>query len=280
MKFINGFDLMAYAKKYGYVLPAFNTTNLELTLAIVKGLNNVCLPGYLQISSNNLRLSSPEIIADIARSAAELYHTETPIGLHLDHGTSFEDVKACVDAGFTSVMMDASRLPFQENMREVRRAVEYCHFYGIPVEAELGSISGKEDDIIVNDCGKTDPSMVAEFLEKTRFDTLAVSIGNVHGLDLEAHLDLPLLEQISYIAGNVPIVLHGGSGIPSNVIKEAKKYNLIKINYGSEIRRVYIRAFGEAFLKNRNEYHMMELSEKALRSVTSRVEDLSKMINE
>ena len=105
MKLINGYDLMDYAKKHGYILPAFNTTNLEMTYAIAKGLDDAKLPGYIQISSNNLRLSNPRIIAEIARDAASKY--DTPIGLHLDHCKSYEDVKACVDAGFTSIMIDA-----------------------------------------------------------------------------------------------------------------------------------------------------------------------------
>ena len=168
MKLINGFDLMKYAVERGLVLPAFNTTNLELTYAIAKGLMAADLPGYIQISSNNLRLSNPYIIAEMARDAVK--NSETPIGLHLDHGKSFADVKACVDAGFTSIMVDMSKLPFEENMKESKKAADYCHFYGLPVEVELGSLAGKEDDIIGEDGGKTDPDMVAEFVEGTGCD--------------------------------------------------------------------------------------------------------------
>lgn len=146
MKIANGFDLMNYAKKHHFMLPAFNTTNLEMTYAIVKGLNQAGLPGYVQISSNNLRLSSPEVITYLTKDA--LKDSNVPIGLHLDHGKSYEDVKACVNAGFTSIMIDASHLPFEENIKEVQRAVEYCHFYGVPVEAELGALKGKEEDIV------------------------------------------------------------------------------------------------------------------------------------
>ena len=279
MKLINGFDLIAYAKKRHLVLPAFNTTNMELTMSIIKGLDQAHLPGFVQISSSNLTLSSPKMIADIAREAMNIYEVETPIGLHLDHGTSFADVKACVDAGFTSIMMDASRLPYQENMKEVRRAVEYCHFYGIPVEAELGCISGKEDDIVVSDAGKTDPGMVAEFLEKTQCDTLAVSIGNVHGLDLQPDIDLELLRTISQIAGDTPLVLHGGSGIPFDIIREAEKYNLIKINYGADIRHVFIQTIGEIYEENHNAHNIMVACGGALKNVTARVEELVKKIN-
>ena len=141
MKLINGFELMAYARERGYILPAFNTTNMEMTYGIVRGLCEARLPGYVQISSNNLRLSNPYVIADLVRDAVK--NRETPIGLHLDHGKSFEDVKACIDAGFTSIMIDMSHLPFEENMRESKRVAEYCHMYGIPVEVELGALAGK-----------------------------------------------------------------------------------------------------------------------------------------
>ena len=277
MKLINGFDLMKYAVERGLVLPAFNTTNLELTYAIAKGLMAADLPGYIQISSNNLRLSNPYIIAEMARDAVK--NSDTPIGLHLDHGKSFADVKACVDAGFTSIMVDMSHLPFEENMKESKRAADYCHFYGLPVEVELGSLAGKEDDIIGEDGGKTDPDMVAEFVEGTGCDTLAVAVGNVHGFDVQPQIDIPLLAKISEIS-KVPLVLHGGSGIPKEVIWECKKYGLIKINYGSDLRRVYIRTIGEAYEKNHGEYNVIRLSLEAVENVAATAQELVTMINE
>lgn len=277
MKLVNGFDLMEYAKKYNRVLPAFNTTNLEMTYAIARGLMDACLPGYIQISSNNLRLSNPEIIAKMAADAVK--ESEIPIGLHLDHGKSFEDVKACVDAGFTSIMIDASHLPFEENVRECRRAAEYCHFYGIPVEAELGALRGKEEDIVNEAECKTDPAMVAEFVEQTGCDTLAVSVGNVHGLCLNPQIDIPLLSQI-HEKSRVPLVLHGGSGIPKEVIWEAKKHGLIKINYGSDLRKEFIRTFGEAFECDHNEHDVIHLSIEAVDNVSGKVKELVTMINE
>ena len=277
MKLINGFDLMKYAVERGLVLPAFNTTNLELTYAIAKGLMAADLPGYIQISSNNLRLSNPYIIAEMARDAVK--NSETPIGLHLDHGKSFADVKACVDAGFTSIMVDMSHLPFEENMKESKRAADYCHFYGLPVEVELGALAGKEDDIIGEDGGKTDPDMVAEFVEGTGCDTLAVAVGNVHGFDVQPQIDIPLLAKISEIS-KVPLVLHGGSGIPKEVIWECKKYGLIKINYGSDLRRVYIRTIGEAYEKNHGEYNVIRLSLEAVENVAAKAQELVTMINE
>ena len=277
MKLINGFELMAYARERGYILPAFNTTNMEMTYGIVRGLCEARLPGYVQISSNNLRLSNPYVIADLVRDAVK--NRETPIGLHLDHGKSFDDVKACIDAGFTSIMIDMSHLPFEENMRESKRAAEYCHMYGIPVEVELGALAGKEDDIVSEENGKTNPAQVPVFVEGTGCDTLAVAIGNVHGLGLTPEIDIPLLEEIRKVS-RVPLVLHGGSGIPKEVIWECKKHNLVKINYGSDLRREFIRTFGQAYEKNHGEFDLFRLSVAAVDAVAKKACELVTMINE
>lgn len=267
---------MEFATKKGCILPAFNTTNLELTYAIAKGLDQAKMPGYIQISSNNLRLSSPETIVYLTKQA--LKYIDTPIGLHLDHGTSYEDVKACVDAGFTSIMIDASHLPFEENIAVVQKAVQYCHFYGVPVEAELGAIKGKEEDIVSEVDAKTDPKMVVDFVKRTGCDILAVSVGNVHGLDLTPQVDLKLLQEIAEVSA-VPLVMHGGSGIPFEVVREARKHNLIKINYGSDLRKALITTFGKAYENNKNETSVIELSMRAIENVAETAKYLVETIN-
>lgn len=276
MKLVNGYDLMDYAKKKHLVLPAFNTTNLEMTYAIVKGLNDAHLPGYVQISSNNLRLSDPETIVYLTRRAQK--DMDTPIGLHLDHGKSYEDVKACVDAGFTSIMIDASHLPFEENVAVVQKVAEYCHFYGIPVEAELGAIGGKEDDLVSEVDAKTDPDMVADFVERTGCDTLAVAVGNVHGIEVEPKIDLPLLAKLAKISA-VPLVLHGGSGIPIDVIHEARKHNLIKINYGADLRKTFVSTYGKAYEKNHKEHQIITISLEAVHNVAAVAQNIVETIN-
>ncbi len=276
MKIANGFDLMNYARKNGYMLPAFNTTNLEMTFAIAKGLNRAGLPGYIQISSNNLRLSDPETIVYLTKKA--LKDSDVPVALHLDHGKSYEHVKACVDAGFTSIMIDASSLPFEENIKEVQRAVNCCHFYGVPVEAELGCLQGKEEDIVNEADAKTDPDMVLDFVNRTGCDLLAVSVGNVHGLDIEPKVDLPLLKKISEISP-VPLVLHGGSGIPFEIVQEARQYGLLKINYGSDLRKAFVSTFGKAYEQNHNTASVIELSIESVENVASKAEELVKIIN-
>lgn len=276
MKIANGFDIMNYAKRHGIMLLAFNTTNLEMTYAIVKGLNKAELPGYVQISSNNLRLSNPDVITYITQQAMK--DSDVPIALHLDHGKSYEDVKACVNAGFTSIMIDASHLPLEENIKEVQRAVEYCHFYGVPVEAELGALQGKEEDIVNEADCKTDPDMVADFVERTGCDLLAVSVGNVHGLDLTPKVDLPLLEKISKVSP-VPLVMHGGSGIPFDIIQKARQYNLLKVNYGSDLRKAFVSTLGVGYEKNHNCASVIELSIEAVENVSKKAEELVKIIN-
>lgn len=276
MQLVNGYKLMEYAKEKQLVLPAFNTTNYELTAGIVKGYQATGLGGYIAISSSNLKLSSPKIIADMVK--ATMKDTSTPVALHLDHGKSFEDVKACIDAGFTSIMVDASHLPFEENVAEVRKTVEYCHFYGIPVEAELGAIGGKEDDHVSEEDAKTNPADVQEFVERTNCDLLAVSIGNVHGMDLQPNIDFPLLEEIAQLS-SVPLVLHGGSGIPFDHVRKAKQHNLIKVNYGSDLRQAFIRTFGNAYEKNHNEFDIMSLSKTAIDNVEERVKAIISEVN-
>lgn len=176
-------------------------------------------------------------------------------------------------------MVDASHLPYEENIKECKRTAEYCHFYGIPVEAELGALKGKEEDIVNEADCKTDPDMVAEFVERTGCDTLAVSVGNVHGLCLNPQIDIPLLAKINEVS-SVPLVLHGGSGIPKEVIWECKKYGLIKINYGSDLRKEYIRTFGEEYETDHNAHDVIHLSIEAVKNVSAKAKELVSMINE
>lgn len=276
MELVNGYSLMNYAKEKKLVLPAFNTTNYELTAGIIHGYQAMGLGGYIAISSSNLKLSSPKIISDMVKEVMK--DVEVPVALHLDHGKSFEDVKACIEAGFTSIMVDASHLPLAENIAEVKRTVEYCHFYNIPVEAELGAISGKEDDHISEEDAKTDPADVKNFVEETGCDLLAVSIGNVHGMDLEPNLDFPLLEEIAQLSA-VPLVLHGGSGIPFDQVRRAREQNLIKVNYGSDLRQAFIRTIGQAYEKNHNEFDVMALSKNAITNVEERVKAIIQEVN-
>lgn len=276
MDLVNGYKLLDYAKKQNRVLPAFNTTNFELTQGIIRAFKESNTGGYIAISSNNLTLSNPDIIAKMVRN--EMRDAEVPVALHLDHGKSFEDVKACIDAGFTSIIIDMSHLPFEENIKEVKRAVEYCHYFDIPVEAELGAIQGKEDDHVSEDESKTNPEEVQEFIERTNCDLIAVSIGNVHGLELTPELDIELLADISEKV-SIPIVLHGGSGIPFNQVRKARELGVLKVNYGADVRKAFIGTFGRAYMEDQNAFDVMGLSRDAIINVKNKAINIIEEIN-
>ena len=257
MKIVNGFDLMKYAQDHHYMLPAFNTTNLEMTYAIAKGLNKAKLPGYIQISSNNLRLSDPEAIVYLTKKA--LADNDVPIGLHLDHGKSYEDVKACVNAGFTSIMIDASHLPFEENIERTVKIVELAKKYGATVEAELGLVGGSEDGSEDHGIRCTNPDDAKIFVERTGIDALAVAIGNAHGnYPVAPKLAFDVLEQIHDKTG-IPLVLHGGSGITDADFRKAIELGIVKVNIATaSFNRLTKHA--EEYLKSEGAHNYFDLN--------------------
>lgn len=276
MAVVDSLQLVKIAKKNGWLLPAYNTTNMEMTLGILDGLQRAGMPGILQIAPTNVKLSDYEIIAMVVRKATEGYIV--PTALHLDHGKTLEDVRQAVQAGFTSIMIDGASLSFEENIRFSREAIDYCHCYGIPVEAELGAIGGKEDDHVSEADLKTDPDQVAEFVERTGCDLLAVSIGNVHGLEDTPRIDLPLLERIAE-ASPCPLVLHGGSGIPFETIRAMQPHNMVKINIASDLRKAFIAAVGKAYDANNDEHNLARVLLGARQSVAEVAYRTTRAIN-
>ncbi|MEG6574663.1 class II aldolase [Caldibacillus debilis] len=275
MPLVNLYTLLDFLREKKTIAPAFNTTNLETTLAIMEGLNDSGYPGIIQITPKNLELSGYEFIAEITKIAGQKF--DVPIVLHLDHGKTFEDIKKAIQAGFGSVMIDGSDLDFEENIKLTKRVKEYCRCFNIPVEAELGVIGGKEDDQITEN-NKTNPSLVEEFVRKSGCDLLAVSIGNVHGLQDEPNIDLNLLKQISEVSP-VPLVIHGGSGIPLEIIRKLREFNVIKINIASEIRKAFIQTVGKFYEDNRNEYNLVKVLIQAKKAVRDIVASKTRSIN-
>ncbi|SER64274.1 class II aldolase [Parafannyhessea umbonata] len=242
--------LMRIAKKNGLMLPAYNSTDVQMTLGIMDAFQRAGMPGIVQIAPTNVKVTGYEYIAQTTKMAAE--HYVTPFALHLDHGKTLEDVRMAVSAGFTSVMIDGAALPFEENIRFSREAVDYAHCYGIPVEAELGALKGKEDDYVCEADCHTDPALVEEFCDRTGCDTLAVSIGNVHGLVEKPKIDLKALAAIHAVSP-VPLVLHGGSGIPLETIRAMRPFGVMKVNIASDLRQAYIRAVAKRYEANHDE---------------------------
>ncbi|GAB6254764.1 class II aldolase [Peribacillus frigoritolerans] len=256
MPLVNMKSFLQLLEEKNLIAPAFNTTNLEMTLSIIRGAEEAGLPVIVQIAPTNVKLSGYDYIANIVKSAAE--KVEVPVTLHLDHGMTFEDVKNAVEAGFNSVMIDASKLPYEENIQFTREVVEYCHARGVSVEAELGELSGKEDDHESDDSAQTDPNLAREFVERTGIDLLAVSVGNIHGLDEQPKINLELLREIADTV-EIPLVIHGGSGIPDDILKQLKNYNVRKINLASDLRKRFIASVGKRYEQNPNEYNLISV---------------------
>lgn len=259
-------ELIAIAHKNDVMLPAYNTTNMEMTLAIMDAFEANGMPGIIQIAPTNVKLTGYDHVADVVHRAISGYIT--PMALHLDHGKTLDDVRQAVNAGFTSIMIDGAALPFEENILFSRRAVDFCHASGVPVEAELGAIRGKEDDHVSEADCKTDPDQVAEFVERTGCDTLAVSIGNVHGLEDTPRIDLAHLAKIAAVSP-CPLVLHGGSGIEYATIAAMKQYNMVKINIASDLRRAFIKSVADAQAANPNEANLARALMDARAAVTA-----------
>ncbi|GHU74230.1 fructose-bisphosphate aldolase [Clostridia bacterium] len=210
---------------------AFNVENMEMAQAVVEAAEALRSPVIIQTTSGTLKYSPPAVFAGIVHALAKA--SSVPIALHLDHGDSLERVRACLDAGYTSVMFDGSRLPFDENVDLTRRAVEMAG--GVPVEGEIGAVGGKEDGHSAQ-AALTDPDQAVEFARLTGVSALAVAIGTAHGVyKSEPRLDVELLDVIARRVP-VPIVLHGTSGISAGQVRECIAHGIRKVNVATELR--------------------------------------------
>jgi fructose-bisphosphate aldolase, class II len=234
-------ELLLHAQKHAYAVGAFNTNNLEITHAIVRAAEAKRAPILIQLSAGALKYAGVDFLPMIVEKAARL--ATVPVAIHLDHGPDFKTVMTALRAGFTSIMRDASSLPYDENVAEVRKVVEACHALGIPVEAEIGRLGGAEEHVIVSEreAAMSDPDECVRFAEDGGFDFLAVAIGNAHGFYKgEPKLDFDRLAAIRSKV-SIPLVLHGASGIPDHQITRAVASGICKINIDTEVRDAMIR---------------------------------------
>ena len=222
------------AKRGGYAVGSFNTSDLEITKAIINAGVAQKSPLIIETSEKAISFAGLEEIAAIVK--AEAKKANIPVALHLDHGGSLDIVSRCIEAGYTSVMFDGSRLDFRENKILTKRAAEMAHKNNIPCEGDLGAIkkTGQEKNY-------TDISEVVEFVRETRVDYLAVSIGSAHGTGGDESLNIEHLKKIRKIT-NIPLVLHGASGVPEVDIFQAIKCGICKINIDTDIRHTYAKA--------------------------------------
>lgn len=276
MPLVNGNILLSSIQEKRVLAGAFNTTNLETTISILDAIERSGLPNFIQIAPTNAKLSGYDYIYEIVKKRAATM--DVPVSLHLDHGKELDDVKQAVRAGFTSVMIDGAELPFEENIAFTKAAVDFCKSFGVPVEAELGAILGKEDDHVSEADCKTDPTQVLRFVQETGCSMLAVSVGNVHGLEDIPRIDIPLLKEIAAICP-VPLVIHGGSGIDEEIIRSFVKYNVVKVNIASDLRKAFITSVGKAWTENNNEANLARVMNSAKAAVEADVFGKIQMMN-
>ncbi len=278
MALISSKEMFSKAIHNDYAVGAFNVNNMEIIQGITEAAKEENAPLILQVSAGARKYAKPVYLVKLVEAAME--DTNLDIVLHLDHGEDFEICKKCVDDGFTSVMIDGSKYPFEENIKITKQVVEYAHSKGVVVEAELGKLAGIEDDVNVKaqDATFTDPEQAAEFVEKTGVDSLAIAIGTSHGaykFKGEPRLDFERLKKISEIIPDTPLVLHGAStvlpefvemcnkyggeipgaqGVPEAMLREATKYNICKINIDTDLRLAMTASIRKLFVEKPSEF--------------------------
>ena len=274
MPLVTSTEMFKKAYEGGYAIGAFNVNNMETIQGIVSAAKEENAPLILQVSSGARKYANPIYLRHLIEAAVE--DTGLPIVMHLDHGDTFELCKDCIENGFTSVMIDASSHPFEENIKITKKVVEYAHDHGVVVEAELGKLAGIEDDVKVKDADAayTDPDQVEEFVGRTGVDSLAIAIGTSHGaykFKGEPKLRFDILEKVAQKLPGFPIVLHGASsvipeyaqmieqyggsmpgakGVPEDLLRKAASMAVCKINIDSDLRMAFTAAVRKHFAEN------------------------------
>ncbi|WP_434735194.1 ketose-bisphosphate aldolase [Clostridium sp.] len=243
-------EILDVAKKYKFAVPAFNAGSGQLLTAVMESAEEKKAPFIMAIHPDELSFLRDSFVSQIIY---ECNHTKLPIVLHLDHGANFKQVIHAIQLGFTSVMIDSSRLPFDENVRITQKVVEAAHSVGVSVEAELGTIGDTGNSIEggVTKVIYTDPEKAREFVNKTNVDSLAVAIGTAHGIypkDLKPELRLDILQEIKKLV-DIPLVLHGGSSNPDDEIARSVELGICKINISSDIKIAFAKKLKEIIME-------------------------------
>ena len=274
MPLVTSTDMFQKAYRGKYAVGAFNVNNMEIIQGIVDAAKEEQAPLILQVSAGARKYAKPIYLRKLVEAAVE--DTGLPVVLHLDHGEDFEVCKSCIDDGFTSVMIDGSKYPFEENIEITKKVVDYAHSRGVVVEAELGKLAGIEDNISVSEreATFTDPDQAVEFVERTGIDSLAIAIGTSHGaykFKGEPRLDFDRLQKISSLLPGFPLVLHGAStvlpefvdlcnkyggsipgakGVPEDMLRRAAQMGVCKINIDTDLRLAMTAAVRQYLAEN------------------------------
>lgn len=230
-------QMLLDAQKGGYAVGAFNAENMEMVQAIIAAAEEVKAPVMIQTTPSTVKYASLDLY--LANAEAIAKKASVPVCMHLDHGSSFELAMQALRVGYTSIMIDGSHSILEENIELTKRVVDACCPSGVPVEAELGKVGGKEDDLDGGAGGYTVPEEAKEFVEKTGVDSLAVAIGTAHGVYSGIpKLDLERLSEVRKLV-DIPLVLHGASGLSDEAVKESIKRGICKVNFATELRIAY-----------------------------------------
>lgn len=278
MALITTKEMFDKALKDDYAVGAFNVNNMEIIQGIVEAAGEENAPLILQVSAGARKYAKSAYLTKLVEAA--IIDTGVDVALHLDHGEDFEICKQCIDDGFTSVMIDGSKHPFEENIALTKKVVDYAHAHGVVVEAELGKLAGVEDNIKVDarSATFTDPDEAAEFVERTGVDSLAIAIGTSHGaykFKGDPYLDYERLKQIHNLIPDTPLVLHGAStvlkefvdrcnqyggsipgaqGVPEEMIREAVKWGICKVNIDTDLRLAMTAEIRRVLMENPAEF--------------------------
>jgi fructose-bisphosphate aldolase class II len=276
---VSGKEIMQHAHENGYAVGAFNVNNMEAIQAIIEAAEELQSPVVIQVSQGGLEYAGVKYIAAMVKVAAE--GANVPVVLHLDHGTEFRNQVQCLRAGWTSLMIDASHCGFEENIAQTKEIVKMAHQAGVGVEAELGKIGGVEDDISVDekDATYTDVEEAYEFVHATGVDYLAIAVGTAHGpYKGDPKIDFTRIAEIKAKL-NIPLVLHGSSGVPKESIEKAIAAGINKINIDTDLRQAYHRAVKKFVTENPDAYDPRKINGPGKEAMKEVVKDKMRMFN-
>ncbi|MRT24458.1 tagatose bisphosphate family class II aldolase [Enterobacteriaceae bacterium RIT697] len=277
MYLVSNRAMLIKAQQEGYAVPAFNVHNLETVQVIAETASEMGSPVIMAGTTGTYNYAGLNYLVAICQQAAQKYNL--PIALHLDHHEDFSDIENKVRAGVRSVMIDASHFAFEQNIEKVAQVVRLCHRYDASVEAELGRLGGQEDDIVVDekDSFFTDPDKADEYIRRTGIDSLAVAIGSAHGLyQGEPKLDFERLARIRDKV-DIPLVLHGASGIPEAMLRKSVELGICKVNVATELKIAFSDAVKDFFRENPRSNDPREYMEPGKRAMKEVVRDKIRM---
>jgi len=276
MELVTMKELMKEAILGGYAVPAFNVCNLETIQGVLEQAQEMGAPVILQAHWLEAYYSSPKAVAAMAKEIAD--NKKVRFAIHLDHGAAYEDTVRCMQGGFTSVMYDGSSLPLDDNISNLKKVVEMAAAVGVTVEGEIGTI-GQTDELgnKLDNAYLTDPRDAKRLVDETGIDCLAVAVGNAHGFYLEdPKLDFTRLQEITELV-KIPLVLHGGSGIPCDQIQKAIMMGIAKINFSTILRNAFIRSINDFMTANPDELGLMDILKVGKEAMKLQVKEVIEM---